>query len=376
MPDLCEAKFSLTMIVVENTWLYCFGGVGDYGPAHQGSQVVERLNTAVLREEDHFSEHNKALCSWERVELRSKYETCCQQGVIPLKSLPGSNERRYLVFGGVHGDYNRNTFIVHEDLLDFSKSRVRELTAEQQQMQLAERDKFYYQQSFKIDSLPEDVWPGKKGGGANATSRMKAPSENLVVYPGRRALHVFDIDREHWVTSSTKGGHQYEDIYHQARQRSRASQQAQAAAESDTDGAVDGSDEESDAEAMEFYDDDEDEESYASYDDEEDDNGSDSSGESQRVLIEEPEESQTVASAVAQLQQGWNRQDFLSNLKQHCNTENILKTQISNLRAQLDKLMVGAQVDKMVAAWEDEDGGIDSDEEEHDREKHKDSSEG
>ena len=62
MPDLAEAKFSLTMIVVDNTWLYCFGGVGNYQPAHQGSQIIERLNTATLRDEDHFSEHNKEIC--------------------------------------------------------------------------------------------------------------------------------------------------------------------------------------------------------------------------------------------------------------------------------------------------------------------------
>ena len=73
-------------------------------------------------------EHNKELCSWERVELKSNFETCCQQGVIPLKVLPGTNERRYLVFGGVHGDYNKNTFIIHEDLKNFDKSYVRDLT--------------------------------------------------------------------------------------------------------------------------------------------------------------------------------------------------------------------------------------------------------
>ena len=40
-----------------------------------------------------------------------------------------------------------------------------------------------------------------------------SPSENLVVYPGRRALHIFDIDKERWVLNSTNPGHQYEDIY-------------------------------------------------------------------------------------------------------------------------------------------------------------------
>lgn len=32
MPDLTEPKFSVTMIVVDHTWLYCFGGVGEYNP--------------------------------------------------------------------------------------------------------------------------------------------------------------------------------------------------------------------------------------------------------------------------------------------------------------------------------------------------------
>ena len=77
MPDLCEAKFSLTMIVVDNTWLYCFGGVSDYGPTHWGSQVIERLNTAILKDDHHSSEHNKHLCKWQRVDLKSRYETCC-----------------------------------------------------------------------------------------------------------------------------------------------------------------------------------------------------------------------------------------------------------------------------------------------------------
>ena len=133
------------MIVVNNTWLYCFGGVSDYGPAHWGSQVIERLNTASLRDEDHFSEHNKEICKWQRVDLKSRFETCCQQGVIPLNFTPGSTHRRFLVFGGVHGDYNQNTFIVEEDINDFSKSQVKELSEKQQGMQLKEKDKFYYQ---------------------------------------------------------------------------------------------------------------------------------------------------------------------------------------------------------------------------------------
>jgi predicted nucleic-acid-binding Zn-ribbon protein len=32
-------------------------------------------------------------------------------------------------------------------------------------------------------------------------------SENMIVYTGRMALHIFDIDRERWVSNSTKIGH-------------------------------------------------------------------------------------------------------------------------------------------------------------------------
>ena len=37
-------------------------------------------------------------------------------------------------------------------------------------------------------------------------------SENMIVYTGRKALHIFDIDRERWVFSSTATGYQYDDI--------------------------------------------------------------------------------------------------------------------------------------------------------------------
>ena len=78
MPELSEPKFSLTMIVVDHTWLYCFGGVGNYEIVDNTFQVIERLNTATLREEDAFSEHNKYVCKWERIDLPSKYQSCCQ----------------------------------------------------------------------------------------------------------------------------------------------------------------------------------------------------------------------------------------------------------------------------------------------------------
>jgi len=34
----------------------------------------------------------------------------------------------------------------------------------------------------------------------------------MIVYTGRKALHIFDIDRERWVFSSTATGYQYDDI--------------------------------------------------------------------------------------------------------------------------------------------------------------------
>lgn len=35
----------------------------------------------------------------------------------------------------------------------------------------------------------------------------------MIVYTGRRGLHIFDIDHEQWVFNSKRPGHQYEDIY-------------------------------------------------------------------------------------------------------------------------------------------------------------------
>ena len=63
-----------------------------------------------------------------------------------MNSSVESNERRYLVFGGVCGDFNKNTFIMHENLKNFSKSYIRDLQGrEKEEMQLPVRDKFYYQ---------------------------------------------------------------------------------------------------------------------------------------------------------------------------------------------------------------------------------------
>lgn len=39
----------------------------------------------------------------------------------------------------------------------------------------------------------------------------------MIVYTGRKGIHIFDIDRERWVFNSKKPGYQYEDIYHEVR---------------------------------------------------------------------------------------------------------------------------------------------------------------
>lgn len=39
----------------------------------------------------------------------------------------------------------------------------------------------------------------------------------MIVYTGRRGLHIFDIDREKWIFNSKKVGYMYEDIYFKVR---------------------------------------------------------------------------------------------------------------------------------------------------------------
>ena len=73
---------------------------------------------------------------------------------------------------------------------------------------MKEKDKFYYQQSFKSHEIPVDFYD---------SNQSNYPSENLVIYPGRRALHIFDVDKEKWIASSTEAGHQYEDLYNNVR---------------------------------------------------------------------------------------------------------------------------------------------------------------
>ena len=47
------------------------------------------------------------------------------------------------MFGGVHGDYTDQTYVVHEDLEDFKKSYIKASTKHKQSLRTG--DKFYYQ---------------------------------------------------------------------------------------------------------------------------------------------------------------------------------------------------------------------------------------
>jgi len=107
LPELSEEKYSMTMIVVSNTWLYCFGGATQYYAEGERRQTVERLNTGTLREAGRYhSGYNKKICNWESIELKIDYGQCCQQGVIPLPTSIDDKHRRYLIFGGIHMDYH------------------------------------------------------------------------------------------------------------------------------------------------------------------------------------------------------------------------------------------------------------------------------
>ena len=79
-------------------------------------------------------------------------------------------------------------------------------------------DKFYYQQFFKINSLPDDLR-------YKVEEENVRHSENLVVYPGRRALHIFDLDNEKWIFNSDLRGHNYEDTYTAIVDQGRQAQQ-------------------------------------------------------------------------------------------------------------------------------------------------------
>jgi hypothetical protein len=93
---MCNAKFSMTMLLMDKKWIYSFGGVNFNNHLNDDSKgiEVERLNTSLNQQ-------------WERFDIKSDFLRCCQQGVIPLnqswanEELGSPGERRYLIFGGV-----------------------------------------------------------------------------------------------------------------------------------------------------------------------------------------------------------------------------------------------------------------------------------
>ena len=94
-----------------------------------------------------------------------------------------------MVFGGVHGDYTKQTFIFNQNLMDINKSYC----SENMGLLLPFGDKFYFQQMFRITDLPDDIKS------LAIKRRIKndesvSYSENMIVYTGRRGLHIFDID--------------------------------------------------------------------------------------------------------------------------------------------------------------------------------------
>ena len=59
---------------------------------------------------------------------------------------------------------------------------------------------------FRITELPQDIKAiamKKK----EKQGHQLSYSENMIVYTGRRGLHIFDIDQEKWVINSKKTGH-------------------------------------------------------------------------------------------------------------------------------------------------------------------------
>ena len=102
-------KFSMTMMVMDKKWIYSFGGATMNFQKDLTNFEIERLDT-------------EKLGAWERIVIECDMKSCCQQGVIPLNPSWGDKpgERRYLVFGGVHGDYTRQTFIFNENLHNIS----------------------------------------------------------------------------------------------------------------------------------------------------------------------------------------------------------------------------------------------------------------
>ena len=175
---------------------------------------IERLNTALVD----IGQMNRTHV-WERIVIKSKNFRCCQQGVIPLNTSWGDEhigqigERRFLIFGGVFNDFIDNCFIFNENLSDLSKSYCSKAPTKR----LPFKDKFFYQQTFKISDLPDEIVE-LVAKSESLSAKQKQYSENMIVYTGRKGIHIYDIDRENWIFNSPDQDYKYERIYHQVRQ--------------------------------------------------------------------------------------------------------------------------------------------------------------
>ena len=59
---------------------------------------------------------------------------------------------------------------------------------------------------FRITELPDQI-KNKVKKKLCKNDLQFTYSENMIVYTGRRGLHIFDIDHEQWVFNSKKPGH-------------------------------------------------------------------------------------------------------------------------------------------------------------------------
>ena len=80
----------------------------------------------------------------------------------------------------------------------------------------------------------------------------------MIVYTGRKGLHIFDIDRENWVFNCNRTDYKYQDIYYQARGIDNTS---------DEEGPQDDEDLNVNLEDLDFLDSDDGDEDYEDVDD-------------------------------------------------------------------------------------------------------------
>ena len=85
----------MTMLKIDKTWLYCFGGQQDHVNRLEKKLNIERFNTI------NAGQSNLESSSWEEIDIETGYDRACQQGVVLLPKQVNDNERRYLIFGGL-----------------------------------------------------------------------------------------------------------------------------------------------------------------------------------------------------------------------------------------------------------------------------------